>query len=119
MRIVHSILLLIMLLFVAVQLNDPDGALWGMIYMTPVVLLLVAVVRPLLFASVPGKLLRWCIVVCLGVAMLYFWPKTPGFWRQDVWWETETAREGMGMMIAFLVAASTFLTRSSPDHSKK
>jgi hypothetical protein len=26
-----------------------------------------------------------------------------GFWRKDVWWVEETAREGMGMMIAFVV----------------
>jgi len=32
----------------------------------------------------------------------WFWPQTPGFWHQEVWWVTEEAREGMGMMIAFI-----------------
>ena len=27
----------------------------------------------------------------------------PGFWRKDVWWVEETAREGMGVMIGFAV----------------
>ena len=43
-----------------------------------------------------------------GVA--YYWPTTPGFWRQDVWWETETAREGMGIMIVAIVMIVVFYT---------
>ena len=30
---------------------------------------------------------------------VYYWPRVPGWWRKDVWWNEETAREGMGMMI--------------------
>ncbi|MGR3609855.1 MAG: hypothetical protein ACU0BN_13505 [Sulfitobacter sp.] len=33
--------------------------------------------------------------------IFWYWPQTPGFWRQEVYWVTEEAREGMGMMIAF------------------
>ena len=34
----------------------------------------------------------------------------PGFWRKDVWWVEETAREGMGMMIAFAVLLAVLAT---------
>ncbi len=112
MRILHGILLLIMLLFVGLQYDDPDGLQWAVMYLAPVLLLLIAIVRPQTYAELPGKLLRWTVIIGLAMGVLYFWPKTDGFWRQDVWWETETAREGMGMMIAFLVATSTFLARS-------
>jgi hypothetical protein len=40
----------------------------------------------------------------------YYWPQAPEFWRREVWWETETAREGMGVMIATVVLAVAFLT---------
>ena len=47
----------------------------------------------------------------------WFWPTEAGFWRQDVWWESEPAREGMGMMIitVFLLApiVTAFRTRSA------
>jgi uncharacterized protein (TIGR03382 family) len=39
----------------------------------------------------------------------------PEFWRKDVWWVEETAREGMGVMIALgvlvVVLAATLLRR--------
>jgi hypothetical protein len=35
--------------------------------------------------------------------MVFYWPAVPGFWRKDVWWVEETAREGMGVMIGFAV----------------
>jgi hypothetical protein len=34
----------------------------------------------------------------------------PGFWRKDVWWVEETAREGMGVMIAFAVLIAVLAT---------
>ena len=40
----------------------------------------------------------------------HYWPTTPGWWRQEVWWETETAREGMGMMIVLVVVLVSGLT---------
>jgi hypothetical protein len=27
----------------------------------------------------------------------------PYFWRKDVWWVEETAREGMGVMVGFAI----------------
>ena len=49
-----------------------------------------------------------CIVAVAG--SVYYWPKTPNFWMQDVWWETETAREGMGMwFLGLSLAVAAFV----------
>ena len=49
---------------------------------------------------------------------VYYWPTMPGWWRKDIWWAEETAREGMGMMIVtvtFLVVLFTaWRARSRP-----
>ncbi len=112
MRILHSSLLLMMLLFMVVQYNDPDGPLWVGIYSLPALMMLVAIVQPGIFANRLGRVLLWVALVALAAGVVHFWPKTQGFWRQEVWWETESAREGMGMMIAFLVGASALLVKS-------
>ena len=118
MRILHGFFLLIMLLFIAVQFNDPDGFFWAVVYSIPALLMLVTVIRPFWFSKRPGRLFRWVVVAAMAVGVVYFWPKTPGFWRQDVWWETESAREGMGMMIAFLIAASAFLAKRPSEQAQ-
>ena len=110
MHILSAIMGFLLILFTAVQYNDPDGVYWGMIYS-------VAAAWCLLAAFKPGKLVQMPFNVLLGLSVaaaiagvFYYWPQTPGWWTQDVWWETETAREGMGMMIALvavLVAAIT------------
>ena len=41
--------------------------------------------------------------------MLHYWPAVPNWWRKDVWWHEETAREGMGLMIAFAVSLVAWL----------
>jgi len=107
----HSVFLLLMLLFIAVQFNDPDGLLWTAIYSVPALLMLLCIVRPNCFAALNGRLIRWFAVALMVVGTILFWPKTPGFWQQAVWWETESAREGMGMMVALLVTLSSFFVK--------
>ena len=113
MRILHGLLLLTMLLFTLLQLNDPDGLLWTAIYTIPTLTMLVAVLRPQWFRTTAGRFVRWVSVGSMAAAVAYFLPKTSGFWSSDVWWETEAVREGMGVIIAFLVAASAFLIRAT------
>ncbi len=103
MRIVCLLMFLLMLLFMGVQYNDPDGPLWIGIYCMPALWLLLAAVRPEWLAIQSVKLLFLLCLVGAVAGMVYFWPTTPQWWTKDVWWETETAREGMGMMIVLLV----------------
>jgi hypothetical protein len=99
MRIVNGILFVLLILFISVQYNDPDGMLWGLIYAAGVVWCGIAAFRSGLFAkrSVFGLYVLTMLTAIGG--MIYYWPDTPRWWMEEVWWQTETAREGMGMMI--------------------
>ena len=94
---------LLMILFVGVQYNDPDGLLWAAIYLVPAIWAGILAFRPhLIQKTLPFGLLGLSVSAEL-IGVIYYWPPTPGFWRQDVWGNTETAREGMGSMIAAVV----------------
>ncbi len=112
MRIVNGVFCLLLILFTAVQYNDPDYLLWGLIYGIGAVFTGLAAYRPGSFASPRVALVfTVCLVASFG-GVYYYWPTTSDWWMKDVWWETETAREGMGMMIvtaALLFASLTVL----------
>lgn len=114
MRYVNMLLGLLMVAFAAVQYNDPDALLWMAIYLVPAVWAFAAAFRLVQVRSQAGERLLW-LSVAVGVGTtVYYWPTMPGFWRKDVWWVEETAREGMGVMIALavlLVVLATALLR--------
>lgn len=100
------ILAALMVLFAAVQYNDPDGLMWMFIYLVPAIWALLAVIWPAkLRTRIGSSLLNLCIVLSV-FGMLYFWPKLDHWWRQDVFLQEvvgESAREGMGMMVVLMV----------------
>ena len=106
MKIPCIALLALMLLFAALQYNDPDGLAWAALYAVPAAALLAALLRPALLATLPGRLVLGAALVGLGIGTALFWPEQAGFWRRDVWWEEETAREGMGMAAALAATAA-------------
>jgi hypothetical protein len=114
MRYVNMVLGLLMLAFVAVQYNDPDGPLWMAIYLLPCAWAFAAAFR---LEKVRSRAaMKWLSAsLALGlVGVVYYWPEAPEFWRKDVWWNDETAREGMGVMIGFgvlLVVLATALRK--------
>lgn len=118
MKYLNILFFLLMIPFIGVQYNDPDGPMWAVIYLVPTVWAGLAAFR--LQHHLGQRTLYTLAVSVIGTLILtaFYWPTTPGFWKQDVWWETETAREGMGMMIAsvvILVAAVTILrARNKP-----
>lgn len=115
MRIVSGLLALILLLFAVAQYNDPDGFLWAAIYGVPAV-------WTLGFAFVPSRLIGAAPVALFGVCAVaafagvhHFWPQANAWWRQDVWWHDEAAREGMGLMLvagSFIFLGVAMLLRS-------
>ncbi len=110
MRYLNGFLCVIMILFVGVQYNDPDAAYWGVIYGLPALWAGAAALRP---AVLQRRLPTTGLVLTTVAAVagtVYHWPRMPGFWRQEVWWEEETAREGMGMMIVVVVLLVVLLT---------
>ena len=113
MRYVHIVLGLLMVAFAAVQYNDPDALLWIVIYLVPAAWAFAAAFRPAQVRSLAGERL-WLSVAIGAATTVFYWPTMPGFWRKDVWWVEETAREGMGVMIALavlLVVLATVLLR--------
>jgi transmembrane protein TMEM220 len=106
---------LLMVAFAAVQYNDPDTLVWATIYLVPAAWCFAAAFRPASVQSLAGERLLW-VSVSVGAALtVFYWPTMPNFWVKDVWWVEETAREGMGVMIALavllLVLASSLLRK--------
>lgn len=102
MRILNGVLGLILLGFAVVQYNDPDSAFWIAAYGLGAGWTLLAALFPRALALRPAVILLAFSIAIALVAVLHFWPDAPGWWRIQVWWETETAREGMGMMLVAL-----------------
>ena len=104
----NGFLCVLLIAFAAVQYNDPDFYFWIPVYLLPAGLAGVAAYRPQRLRNPP---LRAALLVCIVagiVGTVWFWPTEEGFWHRDMWWESETAREGMGFMIvtvALLVVA--------------
>jgi hypothetical protein len=110
MRYVHIVLGVLMVAFAAVQYNDPDALLWATIYLVPAAWCFAAAFRPARVQTRAGERLLWaCVAVGAGLTVFY-WPTVPNFWVKEVWWVEETAREGMGMMIAFAVLLAVLAT---------
>lgn len=109
MRILNGVFMALMILFMVVQFNDPDGLWWAVIYGVGAVWCGIACFAPSIYAGGAFNLYAVsCIVAVAG--SVYYWPKTPNFWMQDVWWETETAREGMGMwFLGLSLAVAAFV----------
>ena len=99
MRIVNGVFTLILILFAAVQYNDPDFALWGAIYGLGAIFTAIAAFRPTMYKRSALSGLYVAALAASTAGLAYYWPTTAHWWMQEVWWETETAREGMGMMI--------------------
>lgn len=103
-----------MVLFTAVQYNDPDALFWGLIYGATALWCGLAAFRPATFSKPLWDRLLTASLILAVIGVAWYWPKTPGWWRQDVWWTTETAREGMGIMIvAFALMIALYTSRRS------
>lgn len=110
MRIVSGVFFIAMVLFTVVQFNDPDALYWGMIYGIAAIWCALAAFHPTFTTRFWSQRLLLTCLVLAAVGTVWYFPKTPGFWQTEVWWVTETAREGMGMMIAFVAISIAWVT---------
>ena len=117
MRLVCGLFFLLLLAFAIFQYNDPDPFLWIGFYGVAAAWSGFAALRPKVLVHAVVSWLLAITVIAAFVLMLVYWPQ-PFWWRHKVWWETETAREGMGMMIVFvamvLVAMLAVRTARNP-----
>lgn len=102
MRILNGLLAVVLAGFAAVQANDPDATFWMVAYGVPAAWTLLAAAAPGALATRPAPLLLSLTVAAAAAGVVRFWPEAPGWWRMEVWWQAEAAREGMGMMIVLL-----------------
>ena len=127
MRVVFGVLCFVMIVFAAVQYNDPDGPIWSLLYGVPAIWTGIAAVRP---ERLSGQTTRALLLISLATALILtaiLWPPVGGWWRNEVWSMemaagtdaarvAEQAREGMGIMIitAVLLAVTgrSFLARA-------
>ena len=103
MRYVFAFFALLMVLAVAVQYNDPDGPLWMLYYGVAAIWASLAAFRPHIPAAGMGRGLLGATLVAAVALTIFYWPPAKGWWHQEVWWESEESREGMGMMIVTVV----------------
>lgn len=112
MRVVCGVLALLLVLFAAVQVNDPDPLFWGVIYVAAAVWCALAALRPALLRTGVARAL---LVLSLGLTawgVVAFFPASERWWSIDVWWPEasgETSREGMGMMVVAAAMAAAAL----------
>jgi hypothetical protein len=99
MRVVNGFMCVLLVAFGAVQYNDPDFYFWMPVYAVPAVWAGLACYRPRGLSNPVARALLGLSLAAAVVGCWWFWPRDPGFWKQEVWWESETAREGLGMMI--------------------
>ncbi|MEE9480284.1 MAG: transmembrane 220 family protein [Kiloniellales bacterium] len=112
---INAFLCVLLIAFAAVQYNDPDFYFWVPVYLLPAALAGLTVYRPQRLLTPPFNAVLLACVVAGIVGTLWIWPTEEGFWHREVWWHSETAREGMGFMIVavalLVVALSAWSTR--------
>ena len=118
MRVANGIFCAVLILFAVAQYNDPDALLWAGIYGLAAFWSGVAALRPELLTARPTLRALLGLSFVAGLAGLaWYWPDTPNWWLREIWWESETSREGRGMMIVVgalcLAGASVLLRRRS------
>ena len=109
MRYLFTVLMCLMLVFAGVQYNDPDGLQWMVIYSVPAFWCAVAAFSANLIRRVMVKVALLASIAASMAGVVWFWPLSPRFWTKDVWLNVETAREGIGLMIVFVVLLLVFL----------
>ena len=110
MRYLNLFFCVLLLSFVSMQYNDPDGLWWVVIYAMPTFWAGIAASRPRLLCRATTMTLLGICFFPIAVATIYYWPEIPHWWRREVWWHHETAREGIGLMIAFAAMLVVFLS---------
>ena len=107
-RIVFAVLGALMLLFMAVQYNDPDGVIWMVVYAVPAIWCALAVLAQQHLASRRVSSLLLLCIVAATAGIVALWPEVPQFWTKNVWYHVEEARESLGLMIVTAVLGSVY-----------
>lgn len=110
MKYLNLLLSILMFLFVFVQYNDPDFYYWGVIYSIPALSSALIFLNPKIIHKLTSQLLFITLFIAIIFLTGFYWPNNSFWWEVEVWWNTESVREGMGMMISSIVMIVSALT---------
>jgi Transmembrane family 220, helix len=112
MRVPCGILAGLLLVFAAVQWNDPDPVFWAAAYGAGAAWCGFAAFSPRMLGRAPARALSLPALGCALWGVAAFWPDSERWWSVAVWWPErsgEAAREGMGMMVLALAMTAAAL----------
>ena len=110
MRYVNIVLCVLMILSAAFHFNDADPVFWMAIYLIVAAWTGLAAFRPdILRTDLALTGLSLCLLGSIGF-MITLWPADDGWWRQEVWLESETAREGIALIVIFFALIVVLFT---------
>ncbi|MEQ1804376.1 MAG: transmembrane 220 family protein [Burkholderiaceae bacterium] len=119
-NVLNILLGLMMLGFTGVQYNDPDAPQWVLLYSIPALWMYAVTFRlQSVLRSADLRRLLWASVLFYAGTVIYYWPTMPNFWLKEVWIVEETAREGMGLMIALAVMLVAVLNTQLPSAERR
>lgn len=119
MRFVNGFMCVVLIAFALVHYSDAGVDAWVPIYGIPAAWAGLAARCPARLARPAAALLLGLTLALASIGSWWLWPREDGFWQRDVWWHSDTAREGVGMMIVtlslVLVAIATLGARPDDD----
>lgn len=101
MRFVHAALLAILILFAALQYNDPDWYYWGLVYLLAAAWSLLAVLQPERFVT-------WTVArigAPVSIALFLVGFASLASYLEPGWIHIEEARESLGYLICAATTA--------------
>lgn len=110
MRFINAAICLLLVVFALLQYNDPDFYLWIPVYAMPALWAGLAAYRPRRLQRPAASLLLGATLAISSLGSWWFWPGDEAFWHEEVWRHSESAREGMGMMIVTLSLVLVVIT---------
>ena len=92
MRVLCGVLAALLVLFAAVQYDDPDPLFWGAVYAVAAAWCGLAAFRPALLRTGVARVLLVASLVVTAWGVVAFFPDAERWWSIDVWWPEQSGK---------------------------